>query len=209
MHVDRVVEQVDGVPHMPAKRGRQLTAFLLREQPRRMLELGTSHGVSACYIAAAAQKYGGHLTTMDRHVIEDLEPNVHQQLSALGLTDHVDVVAGEHSYTWELMRIMRDEPDRRFDFCFFDGAHTWDTTGYAFFLVDRMLEPGGWILFDDLNWSFHKSPSLKRKPRIRKMSKEERRTPQVGLVFDLLVGRDPRYDNVERDGNWGWARKIA
>ena len=209
MDVDRVVKRIDGVPHMRARRGRQLSEFLLKERPQRMLELGTSHGVSACYMAAAAQECGGHVTSMDRSGIEKLDPNVHELLGDLGLVEFADIGVADRSFTWELMRILRDEPDRRFDFCFFDGGHSWDVTGYAFFLVDLLLEPGSWILFDDLNWTFDSSPSLRRTADVKDMADEERSTPQVGLVFDLLVARNPRYDNVSRDGNWGWARKIG
>ena len=209
MDVDRVVKRVDGGPHMRVRRGRQLSEFLLKERPQRMLELGTSHGVSACYMAAAAQECGGHVTSMDRSGIEKLDPNVHELLGDLGLVEFADIVVADRSFTWELMRILRDEPDRRFDFCFFDGGHSWDVTGYAFFLVDLLLEPGSWILFDDLNWTFDSSPSLRRTADVKDMADEERSTPQVGLVFDLLVARNPGYDNVSRDGNWGWARKIG
>ena len=51
-----------------------------------------------------------------------------------------------------------DPPE--FDFVFLDAGHTWDVTGFAFFLVDRLLRPGGWLLFDDLNWSVTKSRSV-------------------------------------------------
>ena len=29
----------------------------------------------------------------------------------------------------------------------------WDTDGPSLFLVDRLLRPGGWIVFDDIEWS--------------------------------------------------------
>ena len=57
-----------------------------------------------------------------------------------------------------LMRAI--EAGHKYDFCFIDGAHTWDTDGFAFCLVDRMLRPGGWIIFDDLNWTHAHSPTL-------------------------------------------------
>lgn len=207
MNVDIVVDRVAGVPHMHSARGRELTTWLLSHRPNRILELGTSHGVSSCYLAAAAQEYGGRVTTIDRRGIEKLDPNVWQLLGDLGLSEVVEVTVAERSFTWELMKIIRDKPDRRFDFCFFDGGHSWDVTGYAFFLVDRLLEPGSWILFDDLDWSYSASPSLSQSAPAKRLSEEEFTAKQIGLVFDLLVGGQEGYDHLTRDGNWGWAFK--
>jgi predicted O-methyltransferase YrrM len=209
MNVDSVIDRVRGVPHMSPSRGRELTSFLLNQRPSRILELGTSHGVSTCYMAAAAEEYGGHVTTIDRKGIDNLDPNVWTMLTDLGLSDFAEVIVANRSFTWELMRMMQTQPNRRFDFCFIDGGHTWDVTGYSFFLVDRLLESGSWILFDDLDWSYSKSPSLRNSPQAKRLSEEEFTAKQVGLVFDLLVGRHDGYGQLERDGNWGWARKAG
>jgi hypothetical protein len=93
------------------------------------------------------------------------------------------------------------------DFVFLDAGHTWDVTGFAFFLVDRMLNLGGWLLFDDLNWSIASSSSLSG-DYWDKLPQEEREAQQVGMVFDLLVAGDHRYE-TRIDGNWGWAQKTG
>lgn len=100
------------------------------------------------------------------------------------------------------MRILRDSPKMEFEFVFIDGGHTWDVTGFAFFLADRMLRPGGWILFDDLDWTIRASRSLTDS----NVPEEEATTAQVGLVFDLLVSP---VCETHRDGKWGWARKPS
>lgn len=38
---------------------------------------------------------------------------------------------------------------RKFDFCFIDGNHTFDHTLIDFFYLNRMMEVGGVIIFDD------------------------------------------------------------
>ena len=101
----------------------------------------------------------------------------------------------------------RDAPT--FDFVFIDGAHTWEVDGLAFFLVDRLLEPDGWLLFDDVHWTLSASPTLHDSARVRALSEEERHTPQIMRVFSLLPMRQPGYDSFLVKGNWAWAHKQA
>ena len=106
-----------------------------------------------------------------------------------------------------LMKMLEDDPSPHFDLCYLDGAHEWFTDGFAFVLVDRLLQPGGLIIFDDLDWTYETSPSLKNTERVRRMPADERSTQQVRKVYELLVKTHPDYgDFTERDG-WGYARK--
>ena len=99
---------------------------------------------------------------------------------------------------------------RQFDFCYFDGGHTWDVTGFGFTLVDMLLRPGGWIVFDDLPWTIEAAVQDKvTVPKHwRAAGPKERSTPAVRLVFDSLV---PHFNYTDRriinEGQWGIARK--
>jgi predicted O-methyltransferase YrrM len=211
MNFDEVRDAVAGVPHLTESQGRQLYDFVLSAKPLSVLELGFAHGVSACYIAAALAANGaGRLTTIDLESARERRPDIAQLLDRTGLADRVRPVHTPSSYTWELMRMLEETgPDERpFDFVFIDGAHTWDTDGFAFFLLDRLLAIGGSVLFDDLDWTYATSPTLKDTPFVAALTEQERTTPQVGKVFDLLVRRHPAYGDVRVDGSFGWARKI-
>jgi hypothetical protein len=121
-------------------------------------------------------------------------------------------VYGEQSYTWELKRLIERQSvkgTQLFDFCFIDGAHTWDTDGLAFFLVDKLLRPGGWILFDDLDWRLSDNPVEMENPWIKSLPEDLKNAPQIGNVFELLVCQHPGYTDFRVDGRWGWARKSA
>ena len=97
-----------------------------------------------------------------------------------------------------------------FDLCYFDGGHTWDATGFGFVLVDMLLRPGGWIIFDDLTWTIEAALEAAPKPPPHWLacSADEQATPAVTLVFDNLV---PHLGYTNRhsanDGRWGIARK--
>ncbi len=116
------------------------------------------------------------------------------------------VFAGS-SYTWELMRLLEQDPLPRFDFAYIDGGHTWDVSGFGFLLVDRLLAPGGWVLFDDLDWTLGGSPSMRKTDWVKALPEEERTTPQVRKVFEVLVRTHPDYIDVHEHGGWCWARK--
>ena len=134
-------------------------------------------------------------------------------LGQTGLSSWVQPVYATRSFTWDLMKVIetatvngRCRP--RFDFCFLDAGHTWDVTGFAFFLIEKMLKPGGWVLFDDLRWTMASSPTPNVRKRAAQLSEEEATTAQVGKVFSLLVKTHPGFDSFRIDGgDWGWARK--
>ena len=198
---------VDGIPHMTKDQGRTVHDFLLRKGSTRVLELGFAHGVSTCVFAAAMEETGGHVTTIDRVSAQHRQPNIYELLERTGLADRVTVVLEETSYTWALMRFLEQKPMPRFDFVYIDGAHSWDVDGFAFYLVDQLLEPGGWILFDDLNWCLAGSPTMSALPEVLALPEIQQRTRQVRKVFKLLVRRHPDYERFRDADNWGWARK--
>lgn len=211
MDIDELITVVDGTPHMIPERGREIYDFVREHEPKSVLELGFAHGVSSCYIGAALKANGqGTLTTIDLESARQRRPDISTLLTQTGLTDWVQPIHTPTSYTWELMRLLEDANDEQpFDFAFIDGAHSWFVDGFAFFLVDRLLRPGSWILFDDLDWTYSTSWALRDTEMVKAMPEDERTTAQIGKVFDLLVRTHPQYEAFRVDGSWGWARKKA
>jgi predicted O-methyltransferase YrrM len=212
---DDVARLVDGLPDTTPSQGRRLYDFVCEHQARQILELGFAHGVSTCYLAAALGALGtGHVLTLDDRSALRRRPTIHELLDRTGLAPLVTPIFASTTYTWELANLIeRQSVDGRcaplFDFCFVDGAHSWQVDGLAFFLVEKLLKPGGWMLFDDLDWTFATSPTLRESAYVRSMPHEERTTAQVGRVFDLLVRQHPGFDEIGVEGSWGWARKAA
>ena len=137
--------------YMTLEQATFLDRLLKQHHLTRCLELGFFHGKSSAFIAAILRDIGeGHLVTIDRKNALQREPDIFQVLAALDLGSWVTVSYEQRSYTWKLMRMLEQAERPVFDFCYIDAAHTWDDTGFAFFLVDELLRPGGWLLFDDL-----------------------------------------------------------
>jgi predicted O-methyltransferase YrrM len=188
-------------------RGEELYEWVRRQRPVDCLELGFAHGVSTVYIAGALESAGdGRLTSIDREMVRDLEPSAVDMVERASLSHRVELVYEVSSYNWFLHRRLREQTrdghcEPCYDFVFLDGAHTWEDDGLAFLLVDKLLRPGGWILFDDLDWRLDE--------RWADVPAEQRALFQVREIFDLLVATHPGYRELRADGNWGWARKAV
>jgi predicted O-methyltransferase YrrM len=189
-------------------RGEQIHNFVRDHGFENCLELGFAHGVGSVYIASALEANGrGHLISVDVPSALERTPLASDLVEQAGLTHRASFVIEPTSYTWFLHRVLREQLresaiDPLFDFVFLDGAHTWDVDGLAFFLIDKLLKPGGWILFDDLYWRL----DAERWPDV---PEAQRSIAQVKEVWDLLVLTHPGYDEMRSDGSWGWAHKAT
>ena len=210
-HFDSVTKNFQNLPYMQYPQAAFLRDFVAEQDTRDILEIGFYHGKSSAYFAAILEDLGrGHLVTIDRRAARSREPNIEQVLAKLGLTHRATPLYAERSYTWELAKLIRAESPPQFDLCYFDGGHTWDATGFGFVLVDLLLRPGGWIVFDDLPWTVESAMkhSVNAPRHWRSLGADERATPAVQLVFDLLVPHLGYTDRrIVNEGQWGVARK--
>jgi predicted O-methyltransferase YrrM len=219
MDFETVKKHIDGIPYIMPEMARDLYRFILKEKPQNCLELGFAHGASSCYMAAALDEIGcGRLSCVDLLPAREWqEPTIETLLEKTGLSPHVDVYREKTSYTWFLKKQIeahthnnRCEPF--YDFCFIDGAKNWTIDGATFFLVDKLLKPGGWIVFDDLQWIYmSKIKEGKKKSDgvfMLDMGEDELNQPHVELIFQLLVMQHPDYSHFKvKDYWWAWAQK--
>jgi predicted O-methyltransferase YrrM len=185
------------------ERGKVLYDHIRMHKPLSVLELGVGFGVGSCYIAAALhENQVGHLTCVDL-VDTSYSPSAEELVNQAKLDSYVSIYREKSSYTWFLKKRIEQrtrldsvcEPE--FDLCFIDGPKDWTIDGAAFFMVDKLMKEGGWIIFDDYDW-VHDSHS----------QFEEDSQPHVEAIFRLLVTQHPNYGEFQVDGNrWAWARK--
>ena len=202
MRFEQVAARVDGIPFTSLNKARLLYDLVLEARPREVLELGFAHGVSTCYLAGALDEIGGgRITTVDRDLSAACQPSAEELLDDLGLRRSVEIVRVPSCYTWFLRDQLREDPNPRYDLCFLDGSKDWTVDGLAFFLVDRLLREGAWLVLDDYSWV---APG----PRPRWRGGEDREA-HVREVFDLLVRPHPDYSEFRVvDEEVALARKI-
>jgi predicted O-methyltransferase YrrM len=203
-------------PHISPRQGRVLYDHLRAAVPETVLELGTARGVSAAYMAAALEANGrGRLITVDSSEFRWRDPTPEETLEAAGLLEWVSIERSYSTYTWFLKEQIEERSDKSgnceplYDFCFLDGQKNWTVDGLAVFLIEKLLRPGGWLLMDDLGWTY----SPQREGRhyfvdIGTLTEKERTEPHMRAVFDLIVKQHPAFTELRIQDEWfGWARK--
>jgi len=208
MRPGAVVQHTKSLPYMRLEQGQLFYEFILENQLGNCLELGFLHGVSSAYIAGALQDLGfGHLMTIDLISAKDRKPNIEEVLAETQLRDLVTIFYEPRSFNWRLMRLLQQGRQESFDLCYIDGGHNWYDTGFAFCLVERLLKPGGWVVFDDLSFTYRQS-SMKDKQWVKRMPEEEQVEQQVRLVFELLVETNPNFGTFRTIGQLAFAQKC-
>ena len=217
MPFEPVAAAIADVPFMSPAQGRIVYDHVRATGPDAVLELGSAHGVGAAYMAAALTDNGhGHLTTVD-FAGAAYDPPPEAVLARAGVADRVTVVREFSSYTWWLKEQVATASDAdgnvtpRFDFVYLDGAKNWTIDGLAVVLIEKLLRPGGWLLMDDLDWTYADDPARTATDGVanRDLSEPERTEPHLRAVFDLIVAQHPSFTELRvQDEWWGWARKA-
>jgi predicted O-methyltransferase YrrM len=143
----------------PARLGQLLFRIAHRYQPATILELGTSLGLSAAYLAAGAPN--GRVFTLEgaRGVAAAAESN----LRSLGLD--ATVVTGHFDAT--LLPLLGQLPP--IDLAFVDGNHRREPTLRYFDALVRHSARPAVLIFDDIHWSEEMEAAwttIKNDPRV-------------------------------------------
>lgn len=221
MTFETAVKSVEGVPYMPPEDGARIYDHIRKTQPENVLELGTAHGVSAVYMAAALEANAhGQITTVDYAEAPFRDPTPEQLVARARLSHRVEIVRQYSSYTWFLKEKIEERSDSAgnceplYDFCFLDGCKNWTVDGLAVFLVEKLLRPGGWLLLDDLTWSYGREGSRGGRESCdgitnRLLSSEELAEPHMMAIFELLLRQHPSFTQFRVENEWwGWAQKA-
>ncbi|MCK9238355.1 MAG: class I SAM-dependent methyltransferase [Thiopseudomonas sp.] len=198
------------LPYMQYEQAKVIQDIIIENNFNKILELGFYHGKSSLLIASILSNItNGHLTTLDIESATTRTPNIYKLLKDEKLSHKVTVKVCRRSYTFELMNEIISSSRPKYDLCYFDGGHTLDYTGFGFYLVDKLLNPGGIIIFDDLNWTIEKSQDAqKSKNSYQNYSDDEKKMQAVRVIFEHLV-KDSGYECTEiKKLGWGIARKI-
>ena len=114
------------------------------------------------------------------------------------------------SYNWKLSSLIL-ENDILFDLAYLDGAHSFCHDGLAAVLLKKLIKPGGIIIFDDVNWSYQRSPTMnpKKRPRtLKKFSKEQIKTKQVRRVIEIFMENDNNWERIGDIADQAIYRKL-
>lgn len=141
-------------------------------------------------------------------------PSAEELLARTNLAKSVKIVREKTGYNWFLRNEIKANTDGytcipKYDLCIIDGPKNWTIDGAAFFMADKLIKDGGWIIFDDYLWT-HAVAEKNGSDATdgiahRSLSEDEVNTPQIREVFQLLVMQHPGYGNFKIHGEDDWA----
>ena len=218
MKFSDVNSKISNIPYISRNNAEFLYDLICAERLESILELGVAHGTATCYMAAALNAQGRGLIKAVDLVNASYNPSAEEQLTELGLDSLVEIVRMESSYTWFLHdEIVRNTVHGvctpQYDLCLIDGPKNWTIDGAAFFLGDKLLKDGGYLIFDDYSWTYSQANKTRKSTdgiTHRSLSKAELETPHIRDIFNYLVMQHPSYSEFQIiDNEWAVARKWA
>ena len=211
---------IEKLPFIEYDNARHLYNHIIQNDCQEVLELGIAHGKSSCYIAAALKAKGsGRLTCVDlKEALDIFDPSAEELLKQHGLDEMTTIERMQSGYNWFLHNEIRQNADdnnfnAKYDLIIIDGPKNWTIDSSSFFLCDLLLKEGGWIVWDDYNWTYdHADKTRDSTDGIthRSLDRDERRIPHIKEIIELLVIPHPNYGKViiTEDTDWAWAQKI-
>ncbi|RMB12642.1 class I SAM-dependent methyltransferase [Eilatimonas milleporae] len=213
LNFETVESRIGKYPATNAVDGRKVYDYIIENKIENILEIGTAHGKSACYMASALDTLGrGKVITLDIPAANNYDPNVYHVSEEAGLSEYIEPIFHQNGSHWSLRNLILENTNNGqcnqvFDFVFIDAYHDWAHASLDFFLADKLLRPGGTVVFDDLRWTFASSPSWKEKSNA--LDPEYRSTPHIHDVMTYIVAQHPHYKGFQDDGRWAWAKKST
>jgi predicted O-methyltransferase YrrM len=136
-----------GDDHIPEEEGNFIQKKITDARPRVTLEVGCAYGISSLYICEALRQVNG-----EKHIIID----AYQQeifggvgVNNLQRAGYGDLICFIEALSYRALARLTEERVK-VDFAFIDGQHTFDYVLVDFFLIDKLLKPGGVVVLDDL-----------------------------------------------------------
>jgi predicted O-methyltransferase YrrM len=158
----------------------QFYAMLRRDRPARVLEVGTSLGLTGLYLAAALERNrGGHFFTIEAG------PAKAAYAQALFTAFGAARVTGLQGMSQTVLSdLLRSEPV--FDWILVDIDHRYESTVAHLALLAPHVRTGGWLLFDDitLNDEMRRAwEEIRRHPGFEwsNWSHRPEETPRIGI----------------------------
>lgn len=121
--------------------------FIQKHKLERTLEIGMAYALSTMFICQAHRDKGS-----GSHIaIDPMQSTLWKSIGVLniekaGLSDILRFYRGLSDEVLPQLLAQKE----KIDFAFIDGSHHFDYTLVDFFYIDKLLETGGYVVFDDI-----------------------------------------------------------
>lgn len=194
-----------GMSPVTIETGALLYDFVRAVRPDKTLETGMGYGISTLFICQAHRDNGaGNHTAIDPFEGKAFESMGLRNVEQANLKD---LLRFYHAPADDVLpRLCAQE--ERFDFAFIDGNHLFDYALVDFFYIDKLLNVGGHVAFDDLwmagvrkvasfvlrnrSYELVRPPSTRSAPAWKRMLRAGRRILQNPLGRDRALKLVPQ-----------------
>lgn len=144
----------------------------------RSLEIGFAFGISTLAIMEEIIKNNGKHLVIDKFQYEHWNGNGLDLVKQAGYLSKLDF---REEYCYKVLPVLLSE-NRTFDFVYIDSTKQFDWLMVDFFYIDKLLESGGIIVFDDVNF-----------PGIRKLLRYISQFPNYKVHSAFPENRQPSF----------------
>jgi predicted O-methyltransferase YrrM len=198
--------------HLPEREGRLLQYWLRQYRPSRLLEIGLAYGVSSLFICDTVSAW----KTEHYHIIDAFQERDWHSIGMRHLADAgYNPLVTLYQQLSELCLPQLLEQGNRYDFAFVDGWHTFDQVLLEFYYLNRMLDAGGILIFDDMHL-----PSVQKVIAFvetcdcfQHLSRPDEFSNSLPIKVRKMMGLPPtRIEGFIKTGNdqrnWDWYRDF-
>jgi predicted O-methyltransferase YrrM len=207
-----VLEEIlrsNDVTSITLEEGELLQRIIDSIEPKTSLEVGLAYGTSSLFICEALRRKGATKhTVIDPYQSTRFDNRGLKNIRRAGYEDMISFI--EKPSEIALPELLKE--NHRIDFAFIDGFHTFDHTLLDFFYINRMLNVGGVVAFDDTNWPsiskvcrFVSRFSAYRLLEVLPQKRLARRIPYViktisnSLLNHIVSTSSKRYERIRND----------
>lgn len=131
------------------------------------------------------------------------------QARNFGIKCRISVAGNSHdewdSYDWNwsnmIFQMRKQKLPGIFDAVYLDGAHTFLHDGLAVCLLKELIKDGGFLILDDLFWTFAKSKSG-QKISPGRLPEYQTKDYQIFRVQELFLTNDLNFEKLSPPNSW-------
>ncbi len=139
-------------------------------------------------------------------LVEDLKGINNNNVSIIGVGNSEKLY---DSYSWNLATMLLNRRNAKksiplFDLVYLDGAHAFLHDSTACCVLKDLTKNGGYLVFDDMHWSYANSPTQnpKANPKTNmKFTEDQINTAQISMVVDLFMRHDKDWVQIYLNNN--------
>lgn len=194
--IQDVKNVVGRFPYMEYVEAEAFDAIIKANNVKSILEIGTFHGVSTCYLGASVSQNGGNILTIDLFYNKNRTPHITSFIKELK-ADNISYIESVDGAQFEMLKMIKK--NMLFDMIYIDGDHFFENALGMFCIADVLLKSKGVLVMDDIEWNTEKAikntKSYSEEIRKKYLSKsdERKQIKDVGEVWDNVIKRHPSY----------------